>query len=91
MSEALVVGIVRQAIELAISLGLERVEAGAQGDHKLARGYLPRPVHSAHYIAHPSLRRAVDDYLNQEREAVAENAVVMIENFSPFRRDDRDA
>jgi predicted N-acyltransferase len=80
-----------QAIELAISLGLNRVEAGAQGDHKLARGYLPRTVHSAHYIAHPGLRRAVDDYLDHEREAVAENAVVMIENFSPFRRGGRDA
>lgn len=75
-----------QAIELAIELGLSRVEAGAQGDHKLARGYLPRTVHSAHYIAHPGLRRAVADYLEHEGQAVAEEAVVMIENFSPFRR-----
>jgi len=79
-----------QAIELAISLGLDRVEAGAQGDHKLSRGYLPRTVHSAHYIAHPGLRRAVADYLDQEREAVSDNATVMIENFSPFRHNDKE-
>ena len=75
-----------QAIELAIEMGLSRVEAGAQGDHKLARGYLPRTVHSAHYIAHPGLRGAVADYLEHEGQAVADDAVVMIENFSPFRR-----
>lgn len=75
-----------QAIELGISLGLDRVEAGAQGEHKLARGYLPRTVHSAHYIAHDGLRRAVGDYLELERPAVADEAAVMIENFSPFRR-----
>ena len=45
-----------QAIELAIELGLPRVEAGAQGEHKLARGYVPAPTYSAHWIAHPGLR-----------------------------------
>jgi len=52
-----------QAIDFAIAHGLARVEAGAQGEHKLARGYLPVTTHSAHYIAHPGLRRAVADYL----------------------------
>ena len=46
-------------------------EAGAQGAHKLLRGYMPEPTYSAHYIAHPGLRRAVDDFLSHEREAVA--------------------
>ena len=77
-----------RAIDLAIELGLGRVEAGAQGEHKLARGYLPRTVHSAHYIVHEGLRRAVADYLDRERPAVADDAAVMIENFSPFRRGD---
>lgn len=77
-----------RAIDLAISLGLSRVEAGAQGDHKLARGYLPRAVHSAHYIVHEGLRRAVGDYLERERPVVADDDAVMIEHFSPFRRDD---
>jgi predicted N-acyltransferase len=60
-----------QAIEFAIAKGLKTVEAGAQGEHKLARGYLPVTTHSAHYIAHPGLRRAVDDYLEHERREVA--------------------
>lgn len=77
-----------QAIDLAIARGLGRVEAGAQGDHKLARGYLPQTVHSAHYIVHEGLRRAVGDYLDHERSAVAEEAAVMIEQYSPFRRGD---
>ena len=60
-----------QAIEFAIARGLRKVEAGAQGAHKLLRGYMPATTFSAHYIAHPGLRRAVDDYLGSEREAVA--------------------
>ena len=56
-----------QAIDFAIAQGLKRVEAGAQGEHKLARGYLPVTTYSAHYIAHPGLRRAVADYLERER------------------------
>ncbi|MES2752889.1 MAG: GNAT family N-acetyltransferase, partial [Pseudomonadota bacterium] len=52
-----------QAIDFAIQRGLKRVEAGAQGEHKIARGYLPQTTYSAHYIADPSLRRAVRDYL----------------------------
>ncbi len=60
-----------QAIDYAIAHGLARVEAGAQGGHKLARGYLPAETYSAHYIADPGLRRAVADYLARERLAVS--------------------
>ena len=59
-----------QAIEYAIAHKLARVEAGAQGEHKLARGYLPTTTYSAHYIADPALRRAIDDYLARERAYV---------------------
>ena len=59
-----------RAIDFAIEHGLERVEAGAQGEHKLARGYRPKTVRSAHYIADPGLRQALDGYLKQERAAV---------------------
>jgi predicted N-acyltransferase len=59
-----------QAIDYAIAHGLARVEAGAQGEHKLARGYLPVETYSAHWIADPSLRRAVERFLVQEREMV---------------------
>ena len=74
-----------QAIDFAIAHKLSRVEAGAQGEHKLARGYMPVTTHSAHFIAHPGLRRAVDDYLERERadvEAVGE----YLREHSPFRR-----
>ena len=56
-----------QAIDYAIAHGLQRVEAGAQGDHKIQRGYLPVPTYSAHWIVDPGFRRAVDDYLKRER------------------------
>jgi hypothetical protein len=75
-----------QAIDFAISKGLARVEAGAQGGHKLLRGYLPRPTFSAHYIAHPGLRRAVADYLETERAAVAEHIEELMDQ-APFRKD----
>ncbi len=76
-----------QAIDFAIAHGLTVVEAGAQGEHKLARGYLPTTTYSAHLIAHPGLRNAVADYLKRERRAVAqENALLKAD--SPFRRDD---
>jgi len=74
-----------QAIDLAVALQLDRVEAGAQGDHKLARGYLPVTVTSAHHISHPGLRRAVSAYLDDERAAVTDEATVMLDHFSPFR------
>jgi predicted N-acyltransferase len=73
-----------QAIEFAIRHQLARVEAGAQGAHKLARGYLPSETYSAHYIADPGLRRAVADYLKRERRAVARDIALLIED-SPYR------
>jgi uncharacterized protein len=74
-----------QAIDFAIARGLKRVEAGAQGSHKLLRGYMPQPTYSAHYIAHAGLRRAVEDYLDDERAAVADHMEVLKER-SPFRK-----
>jgi len=74
-----------QAIDFAIAHGLAYVEAGAQGTHKLARGYLPVTTHSAHFIVHPGLRDAVARYLDQEREAVAEENE-MLRQMAPFRR-----
>ncbi len=74
-----------QAIEFAIANGLRRVEAGAQGPHKIARGYLPVTTYSAHYIADPSLRRAVADYLEHEREYVAYESRALAEH-APYRR-----
>lgn len=76
-----------QAIELAISRGLSRVEAGAQGEHKIARGYLPTAVHSAHHIADPALREPVARYLDGERPAVEAEIAAMTADLSPFRRD----
>ncbi|MEJ6790790.1 GNAT family N-acetyltransferase [Brevundimonas sp. BR2-1] len=76
-----------QAIEFAISRGLSRVEAGAQGEHKIARGYLPSPVYSAHFIADPALREPVARYLEGERPAVEAEIAVMTDELSPFRKD----
>ncbi|MFP1643801.1 GNAT family N-acetyltransferase [Pontitalea aquivivens] len=73
-----------QAIDWAIAQGLSRVEAGAQGEHKLARGYLPGPIHSAHWIAHPGLRAAIADYLRAERAAVTED-IEILTAYGPFR------
>jgi predicted N-acyltransferase len=73
-----------QAIDFAIARGLKRVEAGAQGEHKLARGYRPVATTSAHDIADPALRRAVAAYLAQERAYVAE-AVEELAEATPFR------
>ena len=75
-----------QAIEYAIAHKLPRVEAGAQGEHKLARGYLPTTTYSAHYIADRGLRRAVADYLRHER-AYVEAAARGLAEASPFRKD----
>jgi len=76
-----------QAIDYAIAKGLAKVEAGAQGAHKLLRGYMPTPTYSAHYIAHEGLRRAVDDYLKRERAAVAEHIEELAER-GPFRKNE---
>ncbi|MGQ3674071.1 GNAT family N-acetyltransferase [Xanthobacter sp. TB0139] len=74
-----------QAIDYAIARGLKVVEAGAQGEHKLARGYLPTPTCSAHYIVHPGLRDAVADYLSYERAHVDEDSAILT-RLGPFRR-----
>ncbi|RUT91801.1 MULTISPECIES: GNAT family N-acetyltransferase [unclassified Mesorhizobium] len=75
-----------QAIDFAIERKLKVVEAGAQGEHKLARGYRPVTMHSAHYIAHPGLRNAVADYLGRERQEV-ERMSEYLEEHTPFRKD----
>jgi len=75
-----------QAVDWAIRHGLKRVEAGAQGEHKLARGYLPRPVYSAHYIADERLRAPVARNLDAERSAVERDIDLMTAEFSPFRK-----
>jgi len=75
-----------QAIEWAIGRGLARVEAGAQGDHKIARGYLPTPVYSAHYIADPALREPVEAFVARERAGVERDIEWLTEEYSPFRQ-----
>jgi len=75
-----------QAIEAGIKLGLPKVEAGAQGEHKLARGYEPVATHSAHYLAHPGLREAVSDYLTRERRAV-DHEINILAKHTPFRKE----
>jgi len=74
-----------RAIDYAIEHGLETVEAGAQGAHKLARGYLPVPTHSLHWIADQGLRAAIAQYLDAERDAVEEEIEVMTA-YGPFRK-----
>lgn len=73
-----------QAIELAISLGIGRVEAGAQGEHKLARGYLPVTTHSLHWIADEGFREAIERFLKAEREAV-DHEIEVLTAYGPFR------
>ena len=74
-----------RAIDWAIAHGLPRVEAGAQGEHKLARGYLPAQTHSLHWLRDPGFARAVAEYLDQERAAVGEEIEVLTA-YGPFRR-----
>ena len=74
-----------QAVDWAIAAGLARVEAGAQGEHKLARGYEPVATHSLHWVADPGFRRALQDYLEDERAALAEEIAAEAE-LTPFRR-----
>ncbi len=73
-----------QAIDFAISHGLKKVEAGAQGAHKLARGYLPTHTYSAHYITNPDFREAVERYLEQERNHV-DHDIAALRKHTPFR------
>jgi len=75
-----------QAIDFAIAQKLFRVEAGAQGEHKIARGYMPKTTHSAHYIADPGLRRAIADYLVRERAYVAAASEELAAT-APYRKD----
>ena len=77
-----------QAIDFAIERGLARVEAGAQGQHKIARGYLPTPVYSSHWIADPALRTPVSRFLDHERAAMTEEMEWLEEAYSPFRHAD---
>ena len=74
-----------QAIAYAIEHGLGRVEAGAQGAHKLARGYVPVTTHSAHWIQHPGLRDAIDEYLEMERSHVAAESEALMAH-APFKK-----
>lgn len=75
-----------QAIDAAVERGLARVEAGAQGGHKLARGYEPVQTWSMHYIADPGFRAAVADFLEQERKGIALDQLVLCER-TPFRKE----
>lgn len=74
-----------RAIDFAIEHGVARVEAGAQGEHKIQRGYLPRPTYSAHWIADPGFRRAVERFLQTERRAATAQMHLLSEE-SPFRK-----
>ena len=76
-----------QAIDFALQHGLTRVEAGAQGSHKLARGYEPVTTRSLHYITDPGFRDAVSRYLEGEREAV-ERENEYLAGMTPFRKSD---
>jgi len=78
-----------QAIDWAIQNGLSKVEAGAQGEHKLARGYLPVTTHSLHWIADPNFSDAIARYLVAEREAVADEIEVLTD-YGPFKRIERE-
>ncbi len=75
-----------QAIDWAITHRLARVEAGAQGEHKLARGYLPAATHSLHWMADDGFARAVAQYLKAETAAVGQEIEVLT-SYGPFRRD----
>jgi predicted N-acyltransferase len=79
-----------QALDFAIAHGVKRVEAGAQGEHKIQRGYRPVPTYSAHLIAHSGLRRAVADSLVEERAAI-EAEMAGLDTLSPYRRDGDEA
>ncbi len=74
-----------QAMDVAIARGLVRVEAGAQGEHKIQRGYLPVTTYSAHWVRDPGFRAALDDYLERERRAVARQIEDLAE-YAPFRQ-----
>ncbi|HEY3918968.1 MAG TPA: GNAT family N-acetyltransferase [Stellaceae bacterium] len=76
-----------RAIDFAIARGLKRVEAGAQGQHKIQRGYLPSPTYSAHWIRDPGFERAVADFCARERRAIESEMEELEEGLSPFKRE----
>lgn len=78
-----------QAIDFAIANRLKRVEAGAQGEHKLARGYLPTPTYSLHWFADAGFRDAVGRYLQEERRAV-DHEIEVLTSYGPFKRENRE-
>ena len=75
-----------QAIDIAIEHGLKTVEAGAQGEHKIQRGYEPVITHSTHLIADPGLRRAVAQFLAQERQHIDQDRDYILSEHSPYRQ-----
>ncbi len=78
-----------RAIDFAIAHGMARVEAGAQGEHKLARGYLPVTTHSVHWFADPGFRDAIQRYLAAERDAI-DHEIEVLTSYGPFRKDNRE-
>lgn len=76
-----------QAIDYALARGLKRVEAGAQGEHKLLRGYAPTSTYSAHYIDHPRFKAAVADFLHSEDQSVTIRSEIMNEHL-PYKNDE---
>jgi hypothetical protein len=74
-----------RALDFAIERGLARVEAGAQGTHKIQRGYLPTPTYSAHWVRDRGFARAIENFLEREREAVAAEMDELTQELSPFR------
>jgi len=78
-----------RAIDFAIRHGLSRVEAGAQGEHKLARGYLPVATHALHWFADPGFRDAIAQYLDAERDAI-DHEIEVLTSYGPFKKDTRE-
>ena len=78
-----------QAIDFAIAQRMARVEAGAQGEHKLARGYLPVQTHSLHWFADPGFRAAIAKYLRAEKDAV-DHEIEVLTSYGPFRKETRE-
>ena len=76
-----------RAIDFAIERGLKRVEAGAQGQHKIQRGYLPSPTYSAHWIRDAGFKRAVEDFVARERRAVEHEMEALEDALSPFKEE----
>jgi len=78
-----------QAIDYAIANSMTRVEAGAQGEHKLARGYLPTPTHSLHWFGDPGFRDAIARYLKAEKDAV-DHEIEVLTSYGPFKKETRE-